>query len=230
MDYCGPLDRQFKRMARSRSASTWAPTSWPNWLSFGTNTRSLATSVGKACRSVWRWWKTRWVECVCLFVFFVFSSSHAGITCWNFKVPLGPRFSRAPINHQLELQWPSVPAKKVDDLSCGATSAQLLSYVSEQTRERQKPREYKSVTIKIEQIICLTIFNTDFRVQLSKCFITSWKVLIITCIVRHTPHCVCVLQASREPLPPDAMNEIFEDVKDMGVLIGKGGIYGQVIK
>lgn len=24
------------------------------------------------------------------------------------------------------------------------------------------------------------------------------------------------------------MNEIFEDVKDMGVLIGKGGIYGQV--
>lgn len=35
-------------------------------------------------------------------------------------------------------------------------------------------------------------------------------------------------QASRDPLAPEVMNEIFEDVKDMGVLIGKGGIYGQV--
>lgn len=35
-------------------------------------------------------------------------------------------------------------------------------------------------------------------------------------------------QASRDPLAPEAVNEIFEDVKDMGVLIGKGGIYGQV--
>lgn len=38
----------------------------------------------------------------------------------------------------------------------------------------------------------------------------------------------CYLQVSREPLPPEGMNDIFEDVKDMGVLIGKGGIYGQV--
>lgn len=35
-------------------------------------------------------------------------------------------------------------------------------------------------------------------------------------------------QASRDPLSPEVMSEIFEDVKDMGVLIGKGGIYGQV--
>lgn len=50
-------------------------------------------------------------------------------------------------------------------------------------------------------------------------------------------HCVCCCssslrlrrpQASRDPLPPEAISEIFEDVKDMGVLIGKGGIYGQV--
>lgn len=40
--------------------------------------------------------------------------------------------------------------------------------------------------------------------------------------------CLYYLQASRDPLSPEAMNEIFEDVKDMGVLIGKGGIYGQV--
>lgn len=45
--------------------------------------------------------------------------------------------------------------------------------------------------------------------------------------------CICVSpvlrpQASRDPLAPEVMNEIFEDVKDMGVLIGKGGIYGQV--
>ena len=33
---------------------------------------------------------------------------------------------------------------------------------------------------------------------------------------------------SRTPLPPAAMNEIFEETKDMGVLIGKGGVYGQV--
>lgn len=41
-------------------------------------------------------------------------------------------------------------------------------------------------------------------------------------------HLCCYPQVSRDPLPPEAMNEIFEDVKDMGVLIGKGGIYGQV--
>lgn len=35
-------------------------------------------------------------------------------------------------------------------------------------------------------------------------------------------------QASRDPLAPELMTEIFEDVKDMGVLIGKGGNYGQV--
>ncbi|KTG35570.1 hypothetical protein cypCar_00001777 [Cyprinus carpio] len=35
-------------------------------------------------------------------------------------------------------------------------------------------------------------------------------------------------KASRDPLPPEAMAEIFEDTKDMGVLIGKGGLYGQV--
>ncbi|XP_037548508.1 alanine--glyoxylate aminotransferase 2, mitochondrial [Nematolebias whitei] len=34
-------------------------------------------------------------------------------------------------------------------------------------------------------------------------------------------------KASRDPLPPGGMAEIFEDVKDMGVLIGTGGIYGQ---
>lgn len=50
------------------------------------------------------------------------------------------------------------------------------------------------------------------------------------CIVRHLTHPVRVLQASREPLPPEAMSEIFEDVKDMGVLIGKGGLSGQVMQ
>uniref|UniRef100_A0A3Q1GQ54 Alanine--glyoxylate aminotransferase 2, mitochondrial n=2 Tax=Acanthochromis polyacanthus TaxID=80966 RepID=A0A3Q1GQ54_9TELE len=37
-------------------------------------------------------------------------------------------------------------------------------------------------------------------------------------------------KASREPLGPEAMMEIFEDVKDMGVLIGKGGLYGQTFR
>ncbi len=36
------------------------------------------------------------------------------------------------------------------------------------------------------------------------------------------------MQANRDPLPSEAMAEIFEDTKDMGVLIGKGGLYGQV--
>lgn len=35
-------------------------------------------------------------------------------------------------------------------------------------------------------------------------------------------------QTSRDPLPPEDFAEIFEEVKDMGVLIGKGGVYGQV--
>uniref|UniRef100_A0A674NIV7 Alanine--glyoxylate aminotransferase 2, mitochondrial n=1 Tax=Takifugu rubripes TaxID=31033 RepID=A0A674NIV7_TAKRU len=37
-------------------------------------------------------------------------------------------------------------------------------------------------------------------------------------------------KASRDPLSPEVMSEIFEDVKDMGVLIGKGGIYGQTFR
>ncbi|MCJ8741242.1 hypothetical protein PDJAM_G00068390 [Pangasius djambal] len=35
---------------------------------------------------------------------------------------------------------------------------------------------------------------------------------------------------SRDPLPSDAMIEILEDTKVMGVLIGKGGIYGQTFR
>ncbi|XP_058851647.1 alanine--glyoxylate aminotransferase 2, mitochondrial isoform X1 [Acipenser ruthenus] len=35
-------------------------------------------------------------------------------------------------------------------------------------------------------------------------------------------------KVSREPLPGVEMNEIFEDCKDMGLLIGKGGVYGQM--
>ncbi|XP_041816449.1 alanine--glyoxylate aminotransferase 2, mitochondrial-like [Chelmon rostratus] len=37
-------------------------------------------------------------------------------------------------------------------------------------------------------------------------------------------------KASRDPLAPEAMSEIFEDIKDMGVLIGKGGVYGQTFR
>ncbi|KAI2651534.1 Alanine--glyoxylate aminotransferase 2, mitochondrial [Labeo rohita] len=37
-------------------------------------------------------------------------------------------------------------------------------------------------------------------------------------------------KASRDPLPPEAIAEIFEDTKDMGVLIGKGGLYGQTFR
>ncbi|XP_071785665.1 alanine--glyoxylate aminotransferase 2, mitochondrial-like [Asterias amurensis] len=35
---------------------------------------------------------------------------------------------------------------------------------------------------------------------------------------------------SRTPLPPDQMGPIWEDAKDMGVLIGKGGIHGNVFR
>ncbi|CAF97143.1 unnamed protein product, partial [Tetraodon nigroviridis] len=37
-------------------------------------------------------------------------------------------------------------------------------------------------------------------------------------------------KTSRDPLAPELMNEIFEDLKNMGVLIGKGGIYGQTFR
>ncbi|XP_076613850.1 alanine--glyoxylate aminotransferase 2, mitochondrial-like [Chaetodon auriga] len=37
-------------------------------------------------------------------------------------------------------------------------------------------------------------------------------------------------KVSKDPLAPEAMSEIFEDVKDMGVLIGKGGVYGQTFR
>lgn len=37
-------------------------------------------------------------------------------------------------------------------------------------------------------------------------------------------------KVSKDPLPSQAMAEIFEDTKDMGVLIGKGGLYGQTFR
>ncbi|XP_057674106.1 alanine--glyoxylate aminotransferase 2, mitochondrial isoform X2 [Corythoichthys intestinalis] len=37
-------------------------------------------------------------------------------------------------------------------------------------------------------------------------------------------------KASRKPLPQQDMAAIFEDIKDMGVLIGKGGVYGQTFR
>uniref|UniRef100_A0A3Q3FWP6 Alanine--glyoxylate aminotransferase 2, mitochondrial n=1 Tax=Labrus bergylta TaxID=56723 RepID=A0A3Q3FWP6_9LABR len=37
-------------------------------------------------------------------------------------------------------------------------------------------------------------------------------------------------KASRDPLAPEAIAEIFEDIRDMGVLIGKGGVYGQTFR
>lgn len=33
---------------------------------------------------------------------------------------------------------------------------------------------------------------------------------------------------TREPLPVDQVGQIFEDIKDAGVLIGKGGVSGNV--
>ena len=66
----------------------------------------------------------------------------------------------------------------------------------------------------------------------------NYKCLLCVCIMTDMKHrklsnvnshvFSCRPQASRDPLPPDDMNKITEDVKDMGVLIGKGGIYGQV--
>ena len=36
------------------------------------------------------------------------------------------------------------------------------------------------------------------------------------------------VQKTRECLPPDHVNEIWEAMKDYGVLVGKGGFYGNV--
>lgn len=35
---------------------------------------------------------------------------------------------------------------------------------------------------------------------------------------------------TKEPMAADHIAEIFEEIKDMGVLIGKGGIHGNVIR
>ena len=37
-------------------------------------------------------------------------------------------------------------------------------------------------------------------------------------------------KATREPLPPDEVGEIWENCKDNGVLVGKGGLYGTVLR
>lgn len=44
-----------------------------------------------------------------------------------------------------------------------------------------------------------------------------------------TDRIVCLsLQESKTPLPPEQFVPIWEDCKDMGVLLGKGGLYGNV--
>lgn len=35
---------------------------------------------------------------------------------------------------------------------------------------------------------------------------------------------------SKTPLPPEKFVPIWEDCKDMGVLVGKGGLYGNVMR
>ena len=40
--------------------------------------------------------------------------------------------------------------------------------------------------------------------------------------------CYIYEQETRECLPPDHVNEIWEAMKDYGVLVGKGGFYGNV--
>ncbi|KAM3599882.1 uncharacterized protein V6R79_013269 [Siganus canaliculatus] len=37
-------------------------------------------------------------------------------------------------------------------------------------------------------------------------------------------------KTNRDPLSPQAMSDIMEDIKDMGVLVGKGGVYGQTFR
>ena len=39
---------------------------------------------------------------------------------------------------------------------------------------------------------------------------------------------IVLSQVSRDPLPGDEVASIWEDTKEMGVLIGKGGLFGNV--
>uniref|UniRef100_A0A3B4FJQ0 Alanine--glyoxylate aminotransferase 2, mitochondrial n=1 Tax=Pundamilia nyererei TaxID=303518 RepID=A0A3B4FJQ0_9CICH len=66
----------------------------------------------------------------------------------------------------------------------------------------------------------LQLFGVDQKVQ-------TW---ISVSRLPSSSHLQYSVHASRDPLPPEAMAEIFEDVKDMGVLIGKGAIYGQTFR
>ena len=41
---------------------------------------------------------------------------------------------------------------------------------------------------------------------------------------------VCVVQESRAALPIERVNGIWEECKDMGLLLGKGGLYSSVLR
>ena len=49
------------------------------------------------------------------------------------------------------------------------------------------------------------------------------NVAFYTCLL-----CYIYMQETRECLPPDHVNEIWEAMKDYGVLVGKGDFYGNV--
>lgn len=157
-----PTDyRQFKRTALSRSAWMWAPTSWPNWPSCGTSTRSSATSVAKACRSAWRWWKTRWEE---EWRFFVYLPSHARTTCPIFrggKSSPGGHGSAVP---QLTISRSGRSHLYLREGSTRwAAAAQRWTFVLlsvQPGRGGQKPWACEFALIKMELMICLFIFDT----------------------------------------------------------------------
>lgn len=54
------------------------------------------------------------------------------------------------------------------------------------------------------------------------------EIILLTTEMPNRKRFLIYSQMSRQPLPKTEMNQIHEDCKDMGLLVGRGGIFSQV--
>jgi hypothetical protein len=61
-------------------------------------------------------------------------------------------------------------------------------------------------------------------------FLFAWEIMPATTQTQVENVLKIYSQMSRQPLPREEINQIHEDCKDMGLLVGRGGIFSQVRK
>ena len=76
---------------------------------------------------------------------------------------------------------------------------------------------------------CITLHHWVIGVKKPLPKISRSGPVYITFCVRYVEYFICdYSQKSLQPLPPAEVNAIWEKCKDMGILLGKGGLAGNV--